>query len=100
MQQSSWPLHMLCMVPAHTCCTWMQAKLRRMEADLRDGKGQPAGHERGAGDWQHYQSPRDILTAVARQNQQKPPGVLSGMHPLLVDSWRILIWATSAAFAH
>ena len=45
-----------------------------MEADLRDGKSQPAGPERGAGDWQHYQSPRDILTAVARQNQLKPPG--------------------------
>ena len=46
-----------------------------MEAEHREGQGAAApGHERGAGDWQHYQSPRDILAAVARQNQAQPPG--------------------------
>ena len=48
-----------------------------MEAEHRAGQaaGPGPGHERGAGDWQHYQSPRDILAAVARQNQgQQPPG--------------------------
>ena len=53
----------------------VQEKLLRMEAELREGKNQPTGHERGAGDWQHYQSPRDILAAVARQNQPRPSGL-------------------------
>ena len=67
------------LVPSCQNVAVVQEKLRRMEAELREGKQEPAGHERGAGDWQHYQSPRDILAAVARQNQPRPPGLLPGL---------------------
>lgn len=30
--------------------------------------------ERGAGDWQHYQSPSDVLKAVAQRKPPGPPG--------------------------
>lgn len=30
--------------------------------------------ERGAGDWQHYQSPSEVLKAVAQRKPPGPPG--------------------------
>ena len=30
--------------------------------------------ERGAGDWQHYQSPSEVLKAVAQRKAPGPPG--------------------------
>ncbi|DBB15166.1 TPA: hypothetical protein ACH3X3_004171 [Trebouxia sp. C0006] len=58
----------------------LKERLMRMEADARQ-KHQTAQlqeKERGAGDWQHYQSPSEVLKAVA---QRKPPGPPRGPLP-------------------
>ncbi len=37
--------------------------------------------ERGAGDWQHYQSPSEVLKAVAQRKPPGPPGPPRGPLP-------------------
>lgn len=63
----------------------LKEKLLRMESDFRSsrqqeqGLGQTSaaaaaaalGHERGLGDWAHYQPPSAVLQAVKQQQQQQ-----------------------------
>ncbi|DBA76098.1 hypothetical protein WJX77_005947 [Trebouxia sp. C0004] len=61
----------------------LKERLMRMEADARQ-KNQTAQlqeKERGAGDWQHYQSPSEVLKAVAQRKPPGPPGPPKGPLP-------------------
>ncbi|DBA84282.1 TPA: hypothetical protein ACH3X2_006338 [Trebouxia sp. C0005] len=61
----------------------LKERLMRMEADARQ-KHQTAQlqeKERGAGDWQHYQSPSEVLKAVAQRKPPGPPGPPRGPLP-------------------
>ncbi|KAL3158078.1 hypothetical protein ABBQ32_011684 [Trebouxia sp. C0010 RCD-2024] len=52
------------------------SRLMRMEADarLKRQRAQQQEKERGVGDWQHYQSPSEVLKAVAQRKPPGPPG--------------------------
>ncbi|KAL3136817.1 hypothetical protein ABBQ38_005530 [Trebouxia sp. C0009 RCD-2024] len=54
----------------------LKDRLMRMEADarLKRQTAQQQEKERGVGDWQHYQSPSEVLKAVAQRKPPGPPG--------------------------
>lgn len=61
----------------------LKERLMRMEADARQKHQtvQLQEKERGAGDWQLYQSPSEVLKAVAQRKPPGPPGPPRGPLP-------------------